>query len=55
MLAVCCEMIGPNKHTHTGLQCSHTSVGLAEARPNYGGISLYVMSNLFHTTLVGIP
>ena len=24
-----------NKHTHTCEQCSHTSVELAQARPNY--------------------
>ena len=24
-----------NKHTHTCAQCSHASVGLAQARPNY--------------------
>ena len=31
-------MVGPNqqtnKHTHTHAQCSHASVGLAQARPN---------------------
>ena len=24
-----------NKHTHARAQCSHTNVGLAQARPNY--------------------
>ena len=30
-------MVGPNKHryTHMRAQCSHASVGLAQARPNY--------------------
>ena len=27
-------MVGPSKHTHTHGQCSHTSVGLTQARPN---------------------
>ena len=33
-------MVGPNKQasidTHTHAQCSHASVGLAQAHPNYG-------------------
>ena len=30
-------MVGPSKHRkiHTHAQCSHASVGLAQARPNY--------------------
>ena len=28
------------KHTHTRAQCSHASVGLAQARPNYCSYSL---------------
>ena len=27
-------MVGPNKRTHIRAQCSHASVGLAQARPN---------------------
>ena len=35
-----------NKHTHTLLQCSYASVGLAQARPN----NIYIL----HFTLVSI-
>ena len=39
-----------NKHTHMRAQCSHASVGLAQARPNYKFGSV---NNESHLSVIG--
>ena len=44
-----------NKHTHTHAECSHASVGLAQAHPNHGDPNVHthtqimVMTQLLNT------
>ena len=56
-------MVGPNKHTQTGAQCSDTSVGLAQARPNYSNwiecssilaVLIYLAINCLQTMYVNL-
>ena len=35
-----------NKHTHTRAQCSHASVGLAQARPNNKDQEIFTLKNI---------
>ena len=39
-------MVYGRKHTHAHSQCSHASVGLAQARPNYFVNKIFVISRL---------
>ena len=50
-------VVGPNIDTHTQAQCSHASVGLAQAHPNYNlqcCVPLYVLLQEFATIFIAI-